>query len=151
MSNPNDKRVCTCGPGFFCTFDCEDCDAFQVPKPKPQRFDVIEDKRSREYRIFDNERKFKVARYSMFYFSIEDVQTDCYKLNMKETPMTNRYKVRGKKSCYGVYDLQEKKFVSPLFPAWDNPHEPHTNAMSDGYKKAQALCDKLNRKEQKND
>lgn len=27
-----DKRVCTCGPGYFCTFECEFCDAFKVPE-----------------------------------------------------------------------------------------------------------------------
>lgn len=60
--------------------------------------------------------------------------------------MTDRYRIRGKNGYYGAYDLQEKKFVSPLFPAWDNPHEQHTNAMSDGYKKAKAVCDKLNKR-----
>lgn len=26
-----DKRVCTCGAGYFCTFECEYCDAFKEP------------------------------------------------------------------------------------------------------------------------
>lgn len=30
--NQQDKRVCTCGPGYFCTFECEFCDAFKVPE-----------------------------------------------------------------------------------------------------------------------
>lgn len=24
-----ENRVCTCGPGYFCTFDCKTCDAFK--------------------------------------------------------------------------------------------------------------------------
>lgn len=27
-----DKRVCTCGAGYFCTFECEVCDAFKEPE-----------------------------------------------------------------------------------------------------------------------
>lgn len=60
---------------------------------------------------------------------------------------TNRYRVGGRNGWYGAYDLQDKVFVGTLFPAYDNPQEPHTNAAPDGYKKAQAFCDELNRKE----
>lgn len=28
----SDKRVCTCGAGYFCTFECETCDAFKEPE-----------------------------------------------------------------------------------------------------------------------
>ena len=31
MTEP-DKRVCTCGAGYFCTFECETCDAFKEPE-----------------------------------------------------------------------------------------------------------------------
>jgi len=32
MSMRTEQRVCTCGPGYFCTFECEFCDAFKVPE-----------------------------------------------------------------------------------------------------------------------
>ena len=31
MNESTDKRVCTCGAGYFCTFECETCDAFKEP------------------------------------------------------------------------------------------------------------------------
>ena len=42
--NQQDKRVCTCGPGYFCTFECEFCDAFKVPEAlEHPGMDVVHD------------------------------------------------------------------------------------------------------------
>ena len=39
-----DKRVCTCGAGYFCTFECEYCDAFKEPA------EAERDRLNKEYR-----------------------------------------------------------------------------------------------------
>lgn len=51
MAEEPDKRVCTCGAGFFCTFECEYCDAFKEPEEAAK--EAAEDERDRlnaEYR-----------------------------------------------------------------------------------------------------
>lgn len=56
----------------------------EVPKPNWPRFEVIVDKLGGEYRIFDNEKMATVSKFSMDYYSIEDVQTEGYRLTLKE-------------------------------------------------------------------
>lgn len=54
------------------------------PAIKLPRFEVVVDIYAREYRIFDNERYAIVSHFSMDYYSIEDVQTEGYRLTIKK-------------------------------------------------------------------